>query len=387
MALGNPASAAGNDPASRPHEATEWRRAIEAVLVGPPVTLAAQPIVDLVNARVVGYELLSRFPAPPAAPPDAWFRWAETLGYGAALEARAVTSALAQRDHLPPDTFITINVDPAHLEDRRLFDVLGGAGSLERVVLELTEHHVIDDYPSIVRRLQPLRDAGAKVAIDDAGSGYAGLQWLLALAPDMIKLDRALIDHVDEDVTKIALIEMLGAFADRIDAWVLAEGVERVPELDVLMRLGVPLAQGYLLARPALNEWPNVDADLLRYLDYRTTLHGGDLTVGTLVETVLTRRPDEVRHAGLTVVVDERRQPVALDLPELSEERILTIRPNETARSALERAMLRAPANRWQPLVCVDDVRQTLGIVRMESLIQSLVRSEQDDETDTKESP
>ena len=153
------------------------------------------------------------------------------------------------------------------------------------------------------------------MAIDDAGSGYAGLQWLMALSPDLIKLDRALIDRIDEDEVKTALVEMLGSFAGRVDAWVLAEGVERMAELDVILRLGVPLAQGYLFCRPTFDLWPMIRSHHSRpspvpneRRDDRTHVGAADRDRGDAV-------PHGQRTEDTCIVVDERNQPVALDLP------------------------------------------------------------------------
>ena len=274
-----------------PDELTKWRDALDGVLAGAGLRLAVQPIVDTLHADVVGYEVLARFTGPPDAPPNVWFEWAEALGRGSALDAHIVRLSLELRDYLPSDTFLTINVVPQHLKDPEVVAAFADAGSLDRVVLELTEHHTIDDYAAIAELLAPLRDAGAKVAIDDAGSGYAGLQWLMALSPDLIKLDRALIDRIDEDEVKTALVEMLGSFADRIDAWVLAEGVERMAELDVILRLGVPLAQGYLFCRPTFDLWPMIDPTIHDHLQYRTSVEMTEPTLAPLIETVATRSP------------------------------------------------------------------------------------------------
>src|SRR5271167_54433 len=81
-------------------DALTWQRAIERVLSGTGLRLASQPIVDIVRARVVGYELLARFSGPPEATPDVWFRWAEMFGLGAALDVQVVTIALSMREHL-----------------------------------------------------------------------------------------------------------------------------------------------------------------------------------------------------------------------------------------------------------------------------------------------
>ena len=159
-------------------------------------------------------------------------------------------------------------------DPQRLTRTAGHRGDPERlaergepggIVVELTEQTPIDSYVALEPDLNQLRAAGALIAVDDAGAGYAGLRHLLALRPSLIKIDRELIQDVDRDEAKRALIEMLGTFASRVDAWILAEGVERVEELDALVSLGVPLVQGYYLARPA-PPWAGIDLDLAHRL-------------------------------------------------------------------------------------------------------------------------
>ena len=361
---------------------TLWREAIDTVLTGAGLRLAAQPIVDVAHARVVGYEILARFSGPPDAPPNIWFQWADVFGRGAALDALIVERALALRSSLPPDTFITINIDPHHLKDDKLLATFSHASALDRVIIELTEHSAIDDYEEIASLLTPLRAAGAKVAIDDAGSGYAGLQWLMALSPDLVKIDQKLITHIDEDEIKTALVEMLGSFADRIDAWVLAEGVERRAELDVILRLGIPLAQGYLFGRPTVELWPSIEPDTHAHMQYRTSVEMTEPTLAPLVETVATRKENSPPSGDTCIVVDEWNQPVSLELPGTTAVKVLAVRTNETVASAVERAMLRDVASRWHPLICVTETRETLGIVRMERLIHMLVRQGDPDAND-----
>ena len=107
------------------------------------------------------------------------------------------------------------------------------------MVIELTEHERIDSYAALEPALDRLRAAGALLAIDDAGAGYAGLQHVLSLRPDIIKLDRALVEGLDRDEAKRTLVEMIGTLAGRLDAWLLAEGIETGEELDVLDRARV----------------------------------------------------------------------------------------------------------------------------------------------------
>ncbi len=118
-------------------------------------------------------------------------------------------------------------------------------------MLELTEHTQLVGDGAAAAVLDHVRAAGGLVAMDDAGTGYAGLSTLLSLRPDIVKLDRELITGIDQDPVKRAMVELFGELAGRMDAWILAEGIETLAELDAVIGLGIPLGQGYALARPA----------------------------------------------------------------------------------------------------------------------------------------
>jgi EAL domain-containing protein (putative c-di-GMP-specific phosphodiesterase class I) len=128
------------------------------------------------------------------------------------------------------------------------------------VVVEITEHELVADGERLHATLQELRSRGARVAVDDAGAGYAGLRQLMTLRPDLIKLDRGLVEDVAADEAKQALVECFVRFAERTDARVCAEGVESLEDLVVLARLGVSYGQGYVIARPGF-EWPEPAVD------------------------------------------------------------------------------------------------------------------------------
>jgi EAL domain-containing protein (putative c-di-GMP-specific phosphodiesterase class I) len=162
-----------------------------------------------------------------------------------------MTAAFEPRSSLPLNCFLAINVTPDELARPVVRRVLDQQDDLAGVVIELTEQTRIDSYLALEPYLNRYKAAGALIAVDDAGSGYAGLQHLISPRPAIIKLDRHFVDGIDGDEAKRALVEMLGTFADRTDCWLLAEGIERPEELEVIAGLGVPLAQGYLLGRPA----------------------------------------------------------------------------------------------------------------------------------------
>ena len=166
---------------------------------------------------------------------------------------------LVLRTQLPPDTFLTVNVSPHLLTDPALGGPLLGAGDLAPLVLELTEHRAVTDLRPLSGPARPSWPSAARLlALDDAGVGYSGLHQMTAFRPHLIKLDRALVDGADRDEVKLALAELLGEFGGRIDAWLLAEGIETWGELEAFQRLGVPLARASCSAGPAA-PWSGID--------------------------------------------------------------------------------------------------------------------------------
>ena len=117
-------------------------------------------------------------------------------------------------------------------------------------MIEITEHAPVADYDALAQAIRPLRAHGVRLAVDDAGAGFASLRHILRLSPDVIKLDRALTAEIDSDAPREALAAALILFASRIGSTVVAEGIEREEELRTLRNLGVLYGQGYYLARP-----------------------------------------------------------------------------------------------------------------------------------------
>ncbi|HUX04510.1 MAG TPA: EAL domain-containing response regulator [Acidimicrobiales bacterium] len=232
-------------------EPLNLRRArIEGVLAGKGPAMVFQPIFDLTSNTVVGYEALARFSDEPRRGPDVWFSEAASVGLGVDLEVRAARNASELFHLVPDDTFVAINVSPAAiLSDLRTH--CNPATPWERLVFEMTEHVFVDDYQAIKRAFDPIRALGAKLAVDDAGAGYASLRHIVQLSPDIIKLDISLVSLIDRDVTRQALAIALVAFSESTETMLLAEGIETDAELNVLLRLGVKWGQGYLLGRPS----------------------------------------------------------------------------------------------------------------------------------------
>jgi EAL domain-containing protein (putative c-di-GMP-specific phosphodiesterase class I) len=206
----------------------------------------------------VGYEGLARFQTPAAVGVEELFAQARATGRAAEIEARCLRVILRERGSMPANCFLTVNASPEVLLHESIRAVWREHADLQGVIVEVTEQSDIASTAELEPALDAIRGAGGLIAVDDLGSGYAGLSRLLALKPSLIKLDRGLIQGIDTDEAKRALVEMIGTFASRIDAWVLAEGVETAAEYATITALGVPLAQGYYLAGPARRGqvWP-----------------------------------------------------------------------------------------------------------------------------------
>jgi EAL domain-containing protein (putative c-di-GMP-specific phosphodiesterase class I)/CheY-like chemotaxis protein len=223
---------------------------VQRVLQTPgALRLVYQPIFDLRSGVVVGAEALSRFSLPPPRPPDEWFRDAADVGMATVLETAAAGAALGGLAELPRGAHVAINMSPDTILDP-MFDRLFDIGPVDHVVIEVTEHAPVRDYERLAAALQPLRERGLRLAVDDAGSGYSGLRHILRLAPDILKLDIDLTRGINTDRSRHAMSVALVRFAEEMDMVTVAEGIETEEELEALRELAVPWGQGYLLGRP-----------------------------------------------------------------------------------------------------------------------------------------
>jgi diguanylate cyclase (GGDEF)-like protein len=224
------------------------RAEVEALLAKEgSIVPVYQPVLELATGRVAGYEALARMPEGPFRPPDQWFTQAHRAGLGPALEAAALRAALQAHDR-PERTFLALNVSPGALLSAEVRAAL--PDDLAGIVIELTEHELFSTDLALDRELELLRARGARIALDDAGNGYAGLQQIIRVMPDILKLDRSLVDGVHDDPHRFALLEALISFASTTRAAICAEGVEALEDLAVLAAMDVTYAQGWALARP-----------------------------------------------------------------------------------------------------------------------------------------
>lgn len=234
------------------------RDRIGAAIADRLLVTSFQPIMELATSHVIGAEALSRFVGATETSPEGWFQDAAEVGLATELELLAVDTALTAALELPRHLAVSINVSPTTCLDPRLAAlIMDSPIGLDRIVLELTEHRKVTDYHSLTASLRSMRAGGLRIAVDDAGAGFASGQHIQRVKPELIKLDRAIVSGIDSDRGQQALTASLVALAGQIGAKVTAEGIETSAELRCVAALGVDTGQGYLLGRPSVlrREW------------------------------------------------------------------------------------------------------------------------------------
>lgn len=222
-------------------------RLAPVITAGGPVVLL-QPIVTLATGVRTGAEALSRFPSAWGKAPDVCFAEAHSVGLGHLLELLALERAA---EHLAVASgYVAMNVSPATLLRPECTELLLRL-PVERVLLELSEHDQVEDYEALDAVLQPLRAAGLRLAVDDVGAGFSSLRHIVRTAPDVLKLDRSIVDGVAGDPVLRTLVRAMVDFAHGCGAQVVAEGVETGEDAAALVELEVDHGQGWHFGRPA----------------------------------------------------------------------------------------------------------------------------------------
>ena len=240
---------AGGEPPAQARAAMGVE-SIRDAIAGVSLRMHFQPLIDLDGGRVVAYEALARFQGHPDSTPDGWFRTASTHGLREELELAAVGYGLRALDDLRDEVAVCVNLSAAGMLSGKLAKCLEGLPP-DRVVLELTEQEEVDDYRELNRALLRFRADGVRLAVDDAGAGFASMKHIVSLQPDIIKLDASWVVDIDADPVRRAMVASLATFAHSIEAVMVGEAVETRAQADVLRDIGVPWAQGYFFARPA----------------------------------------------------------------------------------------------------------------------------------------
>jgi diguanylate cyclase (GGDEF)-like protein len=233
------------------HAVAEFRELLEP----GAIRAVYQPIVRLGDLQPIGYEGLARFPTPPglvALPPDVTLAAAARFGVREDLEV-ACWAAISEAGAPPAGRLLFVNVAPEALGHPGLLELAGRLPT--RLVIELTEQDAVRDVVQLRERLRPWIARGALVAVDDAGAGFTSLEYVAEIRPDFLKLCRGMVTGVDLDPSRQAVLRATAAFAAEVGARIVAEGVERPEELEILRAAGVDYGQGWLFGRPS-EAWP-----------------------------------------------------------------------------------------------------------------------------------
>ena len=351
-----------------------------------------QAIVDLNRGIVAGFEMLARFGLPGGERPAPWFDAAARLGMIEVLDASMLRAAIERLGDLPLNTFLTVNLTPLGACSQQVREAVAGSDGLGPLVIELTEQTEavrpadLVDFATLVRR------RGGMVAIDDVGAGYGSLQRVMGIRPEFVKIDRSFVSALHVDEAKAATVEMMGTLADRIDAWIVAEGVETVAELDRLAGMRIPLAQGFLFARPEAEMSTALTPELARRMELLARPRDCGLEalledVAPLHESLAEAAAAEAFAADPALehipVVDRRRRPVGLLARPFAEGApplrlsALSVYPNAEITAVARRAMTRPRADRFAPVAYCDEQGRYIGLVRIERLIGALAVADQ----------
>jgi EAL domain-containing protein (putative c-di-GMP-specific phosphodiesterase class I) len=235
----------GDEPGDRAGAVAAFDRALSSLV------MVYQPVVDVGQRTVFGYEALLRTHEKAYSSPLQLLEAAERLDRLPALGRHVRALVAAQADSAPDVAAFLVNLHPRDLLDEALFDPKAPLSKhAPRVVLEVTERSLLDDVPNPHGRIAALRALGFRVAVDDLGAGYAGLNSFAQLEPDLVKLDLSLVRDIHLSAMKRSLVQAMIEVCRSLDVHLIAEGVEIAAERDVLTELRCPLMQGYLFARP-----------------------------------------------------------------------------------------------------------------------------------------
>jgi EAL domain-containing protein (putative c-di-GMP-specific phosphodiesterase class I)/CheY-like chemotaxis protein len=243
-------TASADDTARLMTDRADMNKALDRAITS--IWMAYQPIVKWGPREVIAYEALLRADDPDLAMPAALLGAARRLGRVEEL-SRAVRARIARdlREH-PRAGDLFINLSPADLMDEELYSPTSPlAPYAHQIVLEITERESLADSANVPARATRLRKLGYRIAIDDLGAGYSGLDYLARLTPEVAKIDMSLVRNIQKEQIKQKLVASLITLCDELGVAVVAEGVETTAERDTLAALGCDSFQGYLFAKPA----------------------------------------------------------------------------------------------------------------------------------------
>src|SRR5947208_3142064 len=227
----------------------QWRERIQHTIDESAFAVLFQPIVHLATEVVAGFEAVARFTLEPERSTEAWVTEAVSVVVVQDLAPATARATLGSLERLAVGSYLSINLSPKTASSPEFRDLLIEVDH-DRLVVEMTEHTPIEDYPKLNAAVHDLRWRGVRLAIDDVGAGFASLRHILELSPDFIKLDVTLTRDIDREEPRRILAGALTAFAKAIGTEIVAEGIQTEQELAVLRSLGVTFGQGFYLGVP-----------------------------------------------------------------------------------------------------------------------------------------
>lgn len=248
-------------------DAAERKARLEEIIAAGTVRTLVHPIFRLDDMSIIGYEALSRGPEDSEFErPDKLFKVAYDADLVVTLERLCRRRAFETAAGLPEGRKLFINIEPDAVGDPELRDIMfttllaDAKIRPEDIVFEITERTAITDFASFRATLEYLRTLGFRIAVDDGGAGYGSLQCLAEVRPEWLKIDMSLVRGIDTDSVRRSLVASMAMFAERLGVKLVAEGIERREELEVMRDLGVEFGQGFLFCKP-VTPFPD-DADV-----------------------------------------------------------------------------------------------------------------------------
>lgn len=241
---------------------------LQEVILKEDVRTLFQPILDLKSRETLGYEGLTRGPqGTEFESPYMLFDIATESDLVFELDRLCRRNAIISATTLKPQHKLFVNLRPTTIQDpefqgeRMLAFLKEHNLSPSRIVLEFTERLAIENYDLFMEAMKTFTDLGFEIAIDDTGTGYSGLEKIVHLNPRYLKFDLMMVRDIDTSFVKREMLKAIHSLAVNVGADVIAEGIERVEELETLLELGIPYGQGFLFARPTPNfiEVPTVE--------------------------------------------------------------------------------------------------------------------------------
>jgi EAL domain-containing protein (putative c-di-GMP-specific phosphodiesterase class I) len=214
------------------------------------LSVAFQPIVSWSSRRVIGHEALLRSSDPQLRDPASVLAVAERLSRIDQI-GRLVRERVARSMAKAPAEYVFVNLHPHEMLDADLFSASAPLSQFaKRIVLEISEHTLLDNIEQLEARAEALRRLGFRLAMDNLGSGYPGLSSFARLRPEFVKYDFSLVRGADHRPEQVEIVAAMTALFTSMNTRVIATGIESIGERDAMLKAGVDLLQGFALSRP-----------------------------------------------------------------------------------------------------------------------------------------